>query len=133
MPDTMYNYYMLDTYQKYQCHLNVWHDLVISALNILFSDGMEIWPQKSEFTMVTNGLFYTLNKMQTHNHCLQVPIYKTITLSFRSQRNLNFCALLCMKTPSRWPVSTALISIAFEPHPIMLASPIRAANNMCNN
>lgn len=42
-----------------------------------------------------------------------------LTLSFLSQRNFSLWALLCMKTPSRWPVSTDLISIAFSPHPMI--------------
>ena len=64
---------------------------------------------------------YTENKTSRHRrtHTLH-------TLSFLSQRNLSFCALLCINTPSRWPESTALISMAFEPHPMMFASPISA-------
>lgn len=41
------------------------------------------------------------------------------TLSFLSQRNLSLWALLCMKTPSRWPVSTERISMAFSPQPMI--------------
>lgn len=43
----------------------------------------------------------------------------SFTLSFRSQRNLSLWALLCIKTPSRWPVSTERISMAFSPQPII--------------
>ena len=41
------------------------------------------------------------------------------TLSFRSHRNLSLWARLCMKTPSRWPVSTERISMAFSPQPMI--------------
>lgn len=47
----------------------------------------------------------------SQTHCL--------TLSFRSHRNLSLWARLCMKTPSRWPVSTERISMAFSPQPII--------------
>lgn len=41
------------------------------------------------------------------------------TLSLRSHKNLSLCALLCMNTPSKCPVSTDRISIAFSPQPII--------------
>lgn len=44
---------------------------------------------------------------------------QTLTLSFLSQRNLSFCAFLCMNTPSKCPVSAARISIALFPQPII--------------
>lgn len=40
-------------------------------------------------------------------------------MSFRSHRNLSLWARLCMKTPSRWPVSTERISMAFSPQPMI--------------
>lgn len=41
------------------------------------------------------------------------------TLSLRSHKNLSLCALLCMNTPSKCPVSTDRISIAFSPQPMI--------------
>ena len=50
------------------------------------------------------------------------------TLSFRSHKNFNFCAFLCIKTPSRCPVSAARISIALLPQPIIWPVPMYAEN-----
>lgn len=58
-------------------------------------------------------------------HTLSVCI--SLTLSFLSQRNFSLWALLCMKTPSRWPVSTERISMAFSPHPMIWFEQIWAA------
>ena len=40
-----------------------------------------------------------------------VQFCSNLTLSFLSQRNFNFCAFLCINTPSKCPVSTLLIHI----------------------
>lgn len=55
-----------------------------------------------------------------------MPLWLAHTLSFRSHKNLSFCAFLCMKTPSRWPVSTPRISIALLPHPMIWPVPMKA-------
>lgn len=54
----------------------------------------------------------------------------SLTLSFLSQRNFSLWALLCMKTPSRWPVSTDLISMAFSPHPMIWLEQMWAVGQM---
>jgi len=62
-----------------------------------------------------------------HKHQVQVHVYhlgkklggRNCTLSLRSHKNLSLCALLCMNTPSKCPVSTDRISIAFSPQPII--------------
>lgn len=56
-----------------------------------------------------------------------VPHGASLTLSFLSHRNFSLWALLCMKTPSRWPVSTERISMAFSPHPMIWLEQIWAA------
>lgn len=48
------------------------------------------------------------------------------TLSLRSQRNLSLWAFLCMKTPSKCPLSTLLISMALLPQPMICPVPMYA-------
>lgn len=55
------------------------------------------------------------------------------TLSFLSDRNFSRCARLCMKTPSRCPVSTERISMAFSPQPMIWLEWIQAAGHTVVN
>ena len=63
---------------------------------------------------------------ERENEIWSFECFSCHTLSFFSQRNLSFWVLLCMKTPSSCPFSTALISMALLPQPITWESPIRA-------
>lgn len=71
-----------------------------------------------------NWIIFALckHKFRKSTHCLGAcfcTMIQKLTLSFLSHKNFSLCALLCMKTPSKWPVSTERISIAFSPQPMI--------------
>lgn len=76
----------------------------------------------SNLNMMCSGLWLLGNKRWKGFVGYEVFFFLAsfvLTLSFLSQRNLSLWALLCIKTPSRWPVSTERISMAFSPQPMI--------------
>lgn len=93
----------------------------------------QVEQQRLQFVFTAHDIFTVQLRLCTVYHLvMKRGAGVAHTLSLRSHKNLSLCALLCMNTPSKCPVSTDRISIAFSPQPIIWLDRIYAVGRKHN-